>query len=184
MQLPHSLQAPGFFNPRNLNCEMWYTKYWFFKLFLSTQLVPLRPGAAAQAAATAAVTGAVQPPPEEEAAAAEGEAMDVDKHDDILAAVEPPSEEAPKGGEVYRIPGHSAWFRWDAVHSIEQKGLPEFFAAGASVKTPAVYHAYRCAMMNQYRALAPQGKRLVVGLCTCWIQLTFAWKRPKKVKNW
>ena len=71
-------------------------------------------------------------------------------------------EETGKGGgEIYRIPGHAAWFRWDAVHSVEKKGLPEFFTGTSESKTPETYHAYRCAMMSQYRQLAPRGKRLV-----------------------
>ena len=131
-----------------------------------------RPVAAAQAAAVAAATAAVQP---EAAVAAGGDAMDVDgstKTEKVALesnaqaqvqartpAPQPPPH--PEGGEVYRVPGHSAWFRWDAVHVTERKGLPEFFTGASGTKTPATYHAYRCAMMNQYRALVPGGGRLV-----------------------
>ena len=110
------------------------------------------PAAAARAAAAEALAGAAGA----DVARSGEDAMDVDGKEDTRD-----DAREPLGGEVYRIPGHAAWFRWDAVHAMEKKGLPEFFTGASASKTPAAYHAYRCAMMNQYRALAPQGERLL-----------------------
>ncbi len=39
---------------------------------------------------------------------------------------------------LHRVPGHAAWFRYDAVHDVEKQQLPEFFDGRAPSKTPQV----------------------------------------------
>lgn len=46
---------------------------------------------------------------------------------------------APK--ELFRVPAHAEWFRYDRVHMLERNALPDFFRSGASVsasKNPLV----------------------------------------------
>ena len=73
------------------------------------------------------------------------------------------SDDAAGGGrdrEPYKIPGHSHWFRWDATHELERRGVPEFFEGRSETKTPEAYSKIRAAMMNQYRAAKKAGERL------------------------
>jgi SWI/SNF related-matrix-associated actin-dependent regulator of chromatin subfamily C len=49
------------------------------------------------------------------------------------------------------LPSYSAWFDMHDIHSIERKGLPEFFNNRNRSKTPAVYKDYRDFMVNTYR---------------------------------
>lgn len=43
--------------------------------------------------------------------------------------------------QVYEVvvPSHSAWFDYSAVHAIERRALPEFFAGKSKSKTPETY---------------------------------------------
>ena len=74
------------------------------------------------------------------------------------------SDDAAGGGpgdrEPFKIPGHSHWFRWDATHELERRGVPEFFDGRSETKTPEAYSKIRAAMMNQYRAAKKAGERL------------------------
>jgi hypothetical protein len=49
------------------------------------------------------------------------------------------------------IPSYSAWFDISTIHSIETRGLPEFFNNQNKSKTPTVYKEYRDFMINTYR---------------------------------
>lgn len=49
------------------------------------------------------------------------------------------------------LPSYSAWFDMHKTHSIEEKGLPEFFNNRNRSKTPGVYKDYRDFMVNTYR---------------------------------
>lgn len=43
--------------------------------------------------------------------------------------------------QVYEVvvPSHSAWFDYNAVHAIERRALPEFFAGKSKSKSPEMY---------------------------------------------
>ena len=49
------------------------------------------------------------------------------------------------------IPSCSQWFKFDEIHEIEQKTLPEFFCGKFPGKTPEVYKDYRNYIINLYR---------------------------------
>lgn len=49
------------------------------------------------------------------------------------------------------IPSCSQWFKFDEIHEIEQKALPEFFCGKFPGKTPEVYKDYRNYIINLYR---------------------------------
>lgn len=49
------------------------------------------------------------------------------------------------------IPSCSQWFKFDEIHEIEQKALPEFFCGKFPAKTPEVYKDYRNYIINLYR---------------------------------
>ncbi|CAG0901176.1 unnamed protein product [Cyprideis torosa] len=49
------------------------------------------------------------------------------------------------------IPSYSAWFDYNAVHTIEKRALPEFFNGRNKSKTPEVFLAYRNFMVDTYR---------------------------------
>lgn len=49
------------------------------------------------------------------------------------------------------IPSYSAWFDISTIHSIETRGLPEFFNNQNKSKNPTVYKEYRDFMINTYR---------------------------------
>ena len=60
----------------------------------------------------------------------------------------------PNKFEMYRVPSHSAWFRWDSIHDIEQRGNPEFFTTRAWVspsKSARLYKEYRDFMITKFR---------------------------------
>lgn len=49
------------------------------------------------------------------------------------------------------IPSYAAWFDLSTIHSIETRGLPEFFNNKNKSKNPTVYKEYRDFMVNTYR---------------------------------
>ncbi|KAI9262543.1 SWIRM domain-containing protein [Helicostylum pulchrum] len=49
------------------------------------------------------------------------------------------------------IPSYAAWFDISTIHSIETRGLPEFFNNKNKSKNPSVYKDYRDFMINTYR---------------------------------
>lgn len=49
------------------------------------------------------------------------------------------------------IPSYAAWFDIATIHSIETRGLPEFFNSKNKSKNPTVYKEYRDFMVNTYR---------------------------------
>ncbi|UJR38223.1 hypothetical protein I4U23_030896 [Adineta vaga] len=49
------------------------------------------------------------------------------------------------------IPSYSAWFDYNAINSIEKRGLNEFFNGKNRSKTPEIYMAYRNFMIDTYR---------------------------------
>lgn len=49
------------------------------------------------------------------------------------------------------IPSYAAWFDIATIHSIETRGLPEFFNSKNKSKNPSVYKDYRDFMINTYR---------------------------------
>ncbi|KAI7894700.1 SWIRM domain-containing protein [Mucor mucedo] len=49
------------------------------------------------------------------------------------------------------IPSYAAWFDIASIHSIETRGLPEFFNSKNKSKNPSVYKDYRDFMINTYR---------------------------------
>ena len=36
--------------------------------------------------------------------------------------------------ELYRVPAHASWFKYDAIHSLEVKGCPAFFGTAPGAK--------------------------------------------------
>lgn len=65
--------------------------------------------------------------------------------------------------ELFRIPAHSTWFRWDSIHEIEKASLPEFFNNKSAAKTPKIYKEYRDFMIDMFRE-HPQ-RKLVFTQC-------------------
>ncbi|KAK3247460.1 hypothetical protein CYMTET_43039 [Cymbomonas tetramitiformis] len=53
--------------------------------------------------------------------------------------------------ELYRIPGHAAWFKWDSIHEIEKTECPEFFSGRAPSKNAKTYKEYRDFIINKFR---------------------------------
>lgn len=49
------------------------------------------------------------------------------------------------------IPSYVAWFDIATIHSIETRGLPEFFNSKNKSKNPSIYKDYRNFMVNTYR---------------------------------
>ncbi|KAK3919431.1 SWI/SNF complex subunit SMARCC2 [Frankliniella fusca] len=49
------------------------------------------------------------------------------------------------------IPSYSAWFDYNAIHTVEKRALPEFFNGKNKSKTPEIYLAYRNFMIDTYR---------------------------------
>ena len=49
------------------------------------------------------------------------------------------------------LPSCTQWFRFDDIHEIETKALPEFFCNKYPSKTPEVYKEYRNYIINLYR---------------------------------
>merc|ERR1719410_1495028 len=49
------------------------------------------------------------------------------------------------------VPSYSAWFDYNAIHSIEKRALPEFFNGRNRSKTPEIYLSYRNFMIDTYR---------------------------------
>jgi hypothetical protein len=49
------------------------------------------------------------------------------------------------------IPSYAAWFDLSTIHTIETRGLPEFFNNKNKSKNPTVYKEYRDFMVNTYR---------------------------------
>uniref|UniRef100_A0A7I4CT55 Chromatin remodeling factor subunit n=1 Tax=Physcomitrium patens TaxID=3218 RepID=A0A7I4CT55_PHYPA len=59
-----------------------------------------------------------------------------------------PAEEKPKH---HTIPSHAGWFSWTDIHTLEKRGLPEFFNGKVPGKTPEMYMEFRNAVMKKYR---------------------------------
>ncbi|KAG0627188.1 hypothetical protein M758_2G180500 [Ceratodon purpureus] len=53
--------------------------------------------------------------------------------------------------DQHTIPSHAGWFSWTQIHTLEKRGLPEFFNGRTPGKTPKLYLEYRNAIMNKYR---------------------------------
>ena len=99
-----------------------------------------RTGARAAAAAVAAAVDDAAAPPREDAEDAErGTASDDSK------GVAPGADSG-----AHALPGYAAWFRRDAVHEIERRGVPEFFAEGAGDDAESRYRALRDATMARF----------------------------------
>lgn len=49
------------------------------------------------------------------------------------------------------VPSYSAWFEYNAIHTIEKRAMPEFFNGKNKSKTPEIYMAYRNFMIDTYR---------------------------------
>jgi hypothetical protein len=49
------------------------------------------------------------------------------------------------------LPSCSQWFRFDDIHELETKALPEFFCNKYPSKSPEVYKEYRNYIINLYR---------------------------------
>ncbi|KAI3384097.1 hypothetical protein SNEBB_006450 [Seison nebaliae] len=49
------------------------------------------------------------------------------------------------------IPSYSAWFDYNSINAIEQRGLPEFFTSKNKSKSPEIYMNYRNFMIDTYR---------------------------------
>lgn len=49
------------------------------------------------------------------------------------------------------IPSYAAWFDLSTIHTIEMRGLPEFFNNKNRSKNPTMYKEYRDFMVNTYR---------------------------------
>lgn len=67
-----------------------------------------------------------------------------------LAASNPTASvnEEPK---YHTIPTHAGWFSWTDIHTLEKRGLPEFFNGKVPGKTPEMYMKYRNTIMKKYR---------------------------------
>ena len=94
---------------------------------------------AAAAAVAAAVDDAAAPPREDAEDAERGTASDDSK------GVAPGADSG-----AHALPGYAAWFRRDAVHEIERRGVPEFFAEGAGDDAESRYRALRDATMARF----------------------------------
>lgn len=49
------------------------------------------------------------------------------------------------------IPSYTAWFDYNAIHTVEKRALPEFFNGKNKSKTPEIYLAYRNFIIDTYR---------------------------------
>jgi hypothetical protein len=71
----------------------------------------------------------------------------------------PPVEEIPLLAKLVEknlrqpviIPSCAQWFKFDEIHEIEMKALPEFFCGKYPSKTPDIYKQYRNYIINLYR---------------------------------
>lgn len=45
----------------------------------------------------------------------------------------------------------AGWFSWTKIHTLEKRGLPEFFNGKTPGKTPKLYMEYRNIILNKYR---------------------------------
>jgi hypothetical protein len=72
-----------------------------------------------------------------------------------LSAIPLPEEDPQRYLSIQQhdivIPSYAAWFDITAIHTIETKGLPEFFNDRNKSKTPTIYKEYRDFMINTYR---------------------------------
>ncbi|XP_044492185.1 SWI/SNF complex subunit SWI3A-like isoform X2 [Mangifera indica] len=73
--------------------------------------------------------------------------MDISQHD----ANSKPNRSGGPVFELYTIPSHSSWFRWDDIHETERFALKEFFDGSSISRTPKIYKEYRDFMINKYR---------------------------------
>ena len=88
------------------------------------------------------------------------EGIDADANGSDDAALTGGTGAGTDSREPFKIPGHSHWFRWDATHELERRGVPEFFDGRSETKTPEAYAKIRATMMNQYRVAKKAGERL------------------------
>jgi len=49
------------------------------------------------------------------------------------------------------VPSYASWFDYNEIHSIEKRGLPEFFNGKNASKTEEIYFTYRNFMIDTYR---------------------------------
>jgi len=49
------------------------------------------------------------------------------------------------------LPSSAQWFKFDEIHELEMKALPEYFCAKYPSKTPQIYKEYRNFIINLYR---------------------------------
>jgi len=49
------------------------------------------------------------------------------------------------------VPSYASWFNYNEIHSIEKRGLPEFFNGKNASKTDEIYFTYRNFMIDTYR---------------------------------
>ena len=96
---------------------------------------------AAAAAVAAEVDDAAAPLREDAEDAERGDAIDDSKN----------AEKARRETSgSHALPGYAAWFRRDAVHEIERRGVPEFFAEGADDDAESRYRALRDCLMSLF----------------------------------
>ncbi|KAL5791538.1 hypothetical protein ACOSP7_000132 [Xanthoceras sorbifolium] len=62
-----------------------------------------------------------------------------------------PSRPGEPEFELYTIPSHTSWFRWDDIHETERIALKEFFDGSSISRTPKIYKEYRDFIINKYR---------------------------------
>ncbi|TXG53269.1 hypothetical protein EZV62_022438 [Acer yangbiense] len=73
--------------------------------------------------------------------------MEFSQHDPNLKLSRPGEPEF----ELYTIPSHSSWFRWEDIHETEHIVLKEFFDWSSISRTPKIYTEYRDFIVNKYR---------------------------------
>ncbi|KAK1566878.1 hypothetical protein Q3G72_005298 [Acer saccharum] len=73
--------------------------------------------------------------------------MEFSQHDPNLKTSRPGEPEF----ELYTIPSHSSWFRWDDIHETERIALKDFFDGSSISRTPKIYKEYRDFIINKYR---------------------------------
>ena len=79
----------------------------------------------------------------------------------VYTPVAPPVTEKM---ELFRVPAHSAWFKWNEVHDIERGTLPEFFNNKSTLKTPRAYKEYRDFIIDKFRR-QPRGEKITFTQC-------------------
>ena len=78
---------------------------------------------------------------------------------DTLSSAGLPAEEPPLLAKLAEknsrqpiiLPTCAQWFKFDEIHEIEMKALPEFFSGKFPSKNPEIYKEYRNFIINLYR---------------------------------